>query len=436
MRGKLHALVPRYPDLSDVGRAIVITNSERNAAACPLRHWYRYVLGLDLPPREVTAAGFGTGFHSVMETLFQNAKETESVPEWAVASEAIEKVVAEWGDLISDSYNPQQYAEDAARLRGVVDAWWRRFNIGRFLDEFEIVDVERAFVAPIRNPATGATLRASMKIVEDEDDSGRFLRLARPGEQDWRRVQWPWLFAGRIDLVVANRRTGVLWLLDHKTTTRTAGLASTLSVDPQAPSYAWLVEQQTGSRVAGFMWNIVDSSAPGEPRILKSGKLSVASNQKVPSWKVREWLEARERDGGVEPSESEREFVEQQERAVDPRWCQIEQHGIGREEVAIAGVEIHATALRLAELYRNGLTDDRTALATTHPRVPVCRAAGAFCSYRGPCSADGPLARSAFETRPSRSWHRINPTTSPGEGSEAPAGVTPAPTNTNGDLGW
>jgi len=435
MRGLLEAVVPRYPDLSGVGRSIVITNSERNVAACPLRHWYRYVLGLDTPTEKVTAAGFGTGFHSVMETVFGAAKEADEVPTEDVAREAVESVVEGWSSLVGETYDSDQFESDSDRLREVVSAWWRGFDLERFLGEFEVVDVERAFVAPIVNPETGTPLRASMRIVEALDESGSpILRLARPGDEGWRRVQWPWLFAGRVDLVVASRRTGALWLLDHKTTTRPDGLASTLSTDPQAPSYAWTVEQSTGRRVAGFIWNIVDSARPGDPRILKSGRLSLAARQTVPSWKIEDYLAARNAETGETTSEDESEFVAAQRARVDGRWSVFEQYGLRREDIEIAGREIHADAVRLAGLYRSGLVDDRRALATTHPRVPVCKASGAFCSYRGPCSSDGELARLAYESRPAREWRR--PTSSSSLDSTTSAEATSATTSTAGDLGW
>lgn len=435
MRGRLEAVVPRYPDLAEVGRAIVITNSERNSAACPLRHWYRHVLGLALPARSITAAGWGTGFHAVMDDLFSEARRLDDVPPYEVVTDSVERVIDGWSDLVSEQYPTEALASDARRLREVVEAWWRAFPLQQFLHDFEVVDVERAYHTPIVNPASGTPVRASMRVVEIETESGRALRLARPGDENSRRVQWPWVFAGRVDLTLASRSTGALWLADHKTTARPTGLASSLVVDPQSTSYAWLVEQMTGRPVAGFIWNIVDSARPGDPRILKSGKLSTAKNQKVPSWKLRSLFEERFEKTGVAASEAELDFMEQQRQTIDSRWSQMEQIGIRRNDIQVAGIEIHADALRLAMLYRTGLVDDRIALAATHPRVPVCRSAGAFCDFKGPCAADGELARMGYEDRPSRSW-RKPPHSRSSPGSTPSAEETSATTNTNGDLGW
>lgn len=433
MRGRLLADVPRYPDLESVGRAIVITNSERSAAACPLRHWYRYSLGLSQPDRTVTAASFGTGFHDVMETIWkqvrdrQQAGEQDAAPSTDDYTMACYRVVHGWKDLIGHDYSTEDWKGDAARLRSIVTAWDHGQDWARWLDEFEVEAVEQAFQTPIVNPTTGTPLRASMRIVEDADDDGPFLRLARPGDKDWRRVQWPWVFAGRVDLVLRSRYSGALWLLDHKTTSQPTALASGLTVDPQSASYAWLVGQALGERVAGFMWNIVDSKAPASVRILKSGKMSTASNQRVPSWEVRRYL----LDEGLPITDALSEFIDNQAAIVDGRWSMLEQVGMAPQDVALAGVEIHADAVRLARMYRDGLIDDRVRLASTHPRVPVCKAAGAFCSYKGPCAADGEIARSQFQIRDARRWRPA------GSRVEAPA-TEQASTNpmTNGDLEW
>jgi hypothetical protein len=348
-----------------------------------------------------------------------------------------------------------------------------------------------------------------MRVVEDVDENGaEVIRLARPGDEGWRRVQWPWYFAGRVDLLVRSRLTGVVWIVDHKTTTSPNGLASILMTDPQSPSYAWLIANALGERVAGFMWNIVDSSPPGEPRVLKNGDLSLAQRQKVPSWRIESYLAERgreaesalpdlraavaddladlraslrdaetrladlsqrptgddladnaseiaklEREIGqirkktekllapidaverrVEPSEEERQFVEEQRIRIDPRWAVVEQHAISLDDLRMAGAEIHADAIRLARLYRDGLTDDRLALARTHPRVPVCRAPGAFCSYRGPCTSDGPVARAQFTVRAARSW--VGAKQSSSTGSTSPVEETSTTPTNSGDFEW
>ena len=403
-RGRLDSHVPRYPDLSDRGRSIIITNSERSTAACPLRHWYRHSLGLDDPRLGVSAAAFGTGFHDVMESLFCHVRDTDSYRgSLSVIEEATERVIGQWADQVSG----EELSVASQRLRSIVEAWVRRFNLGALLEEFRVLYVEKAFTTPIVHPETGKQVRASMRVADDVDESGApILRLAMPGDEKWKRVQWPWLFAGRCDVVLESRSTGKLWIMDHKTTNSPSSLISTLSTDPQSSSYAWLVSQALGRPVAGFIWNIVDSAAPSDVRILKNGKMSTASRQRVPGWKVRDYLELRKLDEGIDPSPEELAFAEEQSTLIDHRYAWLEQWGVSQNETDLAAIEIYADALRIARLYRDGLIDDRLALASTHPRVPVCKAKGAFCSYRGPCSRDGELARMNFEIRPHRTWTR------------------------------
>lgn len=88
---------------------------------------------------------------------------------------------------------------------------------------------------------------------------------------------WPVVYQGRIDMVVRDQY-GNYWIVDHKTISKLDGF-DWLDMDPQGISYAWAIQHQLGISVAGVVYNQLLKSSPKEPKLLKSGKLSVDKSQ-------------------------------------------------------------------------------------------------------------------------------------------------------------
>ena len=401
-RRRLRAEISRYGDL-DLGRVFPITNSERTAAWCAKRHWFRYSEGLRRIEDGVSAANLGTAFHDVMEFFFGQVKESGKIPNLEDLISVCYRLEAQW-----EKEGRSETEEAAKRLRNMVESWYRTspFVLGSLLNDYEVEDVERSYAAPIVAPGTGRVLRPSIRVCEDSDESGSFTRLARPGE-DYKRVQWAWNFVGRVDLVLRNRRTGDLVLVDHKTTGRTTGLLSTLLSDTQAPSYAWMIEAATGDRVSGFMWNVVDSRGISDPVVLKSGKISTRAKQRVPTWRLDSFLRDRELD-----PEAYATFRESTCVPFDRTLSFVEMMYFDRSDIERISREIFADATRIAGLYRAGCVNSSDAdLDLSHPRSPVCRLPGSFCSYRGPCVSRSETG-SEFTRIATVKWRHPTPTES------------------------
>lgn len=88
----------------------------------------------------------------------------------------------------------------------------------------------------------------------------------------------PVMYEGRIDLILRENGTDALWIADHKTASRLGGGDAHLDIDTQVASYAWAM-RELGKNVAGVIYSQLLKSAPSEPKVLKSGKLSKDKSQ-------------------------------------------------------------------------------------------------------------------------------------------------------------
>lgn len=119
----------------------------------------------------------------------------------------------------------------ALLARAMVRGYANRYQA----EDFEIEAVEQEFAVPIRNPETGAESRT-------------------------------FTLAGKVDGLV--RRSGKLWLIEHKTAATVDGAyIERLWGDFQTVLYSWAVEQQGGEPVEGIIYNVIAKAAlrPYEP---------------------------------------------------------------------------------------------------------------------------------------------------------------------------
>lgn len=142
-------------------------------ASCPRKYYLKYVANLRPIGRESMPLSFGSGIHAGLEELLRN------VPLDAAIARAVEVAGVAEGPT-----------DEAARTRVALDAILRHYvwRWSDLADEWEVLAVETPFkVAP-----TGPT--------------GRRVRTH--------------VLEGKIDGLVRERSTGLVWILEHKTTSR------------------------------------------------------------------------------------------------------------------------------------------------------------------------------------------------------------------------
>lgn len=177
-----------------------------------------------------------------------------------------------------------------------------------------------------------------------------------------RRPSSRYRFAGYLDGVHIDQQ-GRAWIVEFKLRSSLSSLEQ-LSLDRQGRRYAWAWERATGEPVAGIIWDERLNAAPGDARVLKSGKVSADKRQMITG---ETYVVACERAG----HEPDPETV----AALAARtWQQRHTVIYRRDEIAEAGAELVALARRIGDLERG-----RLPIRTPHPAH--CRG----CSFREIC---------------------------------------------------
>jgi len=94
-------------------------------------------------------------------------------------------------------------------------------------------------------------------------------------------------YEGTIDRVVIDGY-GNLWIVEYKTAAQIFEMH--YLTDPQVTSYCWAAQMLYGRPVVGCIYMQWRKDVPSEPRLLKSGKLSLADNQKTTHRQYRDSL--------------------------------------------------------------------------------------------------------------------------------------------------
>ena len=92
----------------------------------------------------------------------------------------------------------------------------------------------------------------------------------------WRIPGTPFVFTGRIDLIVKEKKTGFIWVVEHKTAKKVPGM-NTKVTDFQSTLYV-MVARVMGYKSKGIIFNYLRTKPPTVPRVLVRGGLSKAQD--------------------------------------------------------------------------------------------------------------------------------------------------------------
>ena len=433
-------IAPRYESgvLGLPPGAMVMTNSERRAAWCPRRWWYEY--GTGLRGEATGAMRFGTAYHRTLERVlgWLQHHDGELYP-----AEGLDRCLHCHGadptcplcggtGLGAVEYvatelrrQPEVYeAEDGGvegevdRLRRAVLGWLHVYGVG-MRDDWQVLATELAVAAPITSPTTGDTYRSRVPVVATADG----WRLASAGDSPTQvqEVVLPWFQLAQLDAVVANRRSGNLWLWETKTSASPSTYGENLGLDTQLPGYLralWYLvgtgKWGEGRQVEGYVWDVAGSGHQRDPKRLASGKLSTDKRQRVPSWVLEQVLQAEDASR-YKPDELQglRDLLQHLRESVDGSLYHREFGHYTAQQLRRYEVELFAEATRLATWRRavvgtataegGTVTNDEQVAAQWH-RVPLCRQPGGSCPFTGICQEDSAVGRAVFQQRHPVRW--------------------------------
>lgn len=313
----------------------LLTNSRLRAfRRCPRLHHYSYNLGYRAAVAHENLS-FGTLIHAALEAW------------WLASAEPAE-------DRLNAALLPLEKEPDPftrARARVMIYGYHERW-----IDEtqWETVAVEREFQVPLRNPETGAESRT-------------------------------FVLAGKMDLVLRDRRTGEILVGEHKTSAEDVSPGSEywarLRMDSQVSIY--VAAAAVSESVAGCLYDVLGK--PGQKPLQATPEADRRYTKPTKAEPVpRLYANQREADETVEEYEG---------RMLDHVASHAERY-YARAIVVRLESELQAAAAdtwHAARLIREAQIADR------HPRNPdACHIRGSTCIFFGVCTGVETLDDSRF----------------------------------------
>lgn len=428
-------IAPRYEGevIGLPDSAMVFTNSERKSAWCQ-RRWY-YSQGVGIGNRGSIAMYFGSWVHRAMEAAFtyymyvdeplpedwesicplcdgtQTFKDEECMSCDGTGAGVVDIAIQLMREALDDE---MEWPEQEQRLHDVITGYF--INYGKMpFKNYKVVGVEMQVAFPVLSPKTGRVYRSETYVVPTEE--GWRIAQANDSPDDCELVSLPWYQCAKMDGVLQNRKTGGLWVHEFKTSQNPVTFGKDLALDTQIAGYMRALNYvvslgyfDKNLAVEGYFWDVLGSRKHTKPKVLKSGKVSMAKNQRIASWHWNEMLDSRpsDSDGYDERLEME-DFAVQLAERVDPTLYHREFGSYTVEGDNRYAVELFADAKRFSKMRRDVVrvnVGEEVEIAEAFPRTPVCRISGHGCAYTGPCMNTDMNIEQSFEQRPHLVWIR------------------------------
>jgi hypothetical protein len=191
---------------------IVVSYSELDTfRQCPLKHHWAYIERWRRPVDENSALAKGSLWHLVLETHYLELQKHDRLTPESEAEAIKAAADAVFPLLVNESTGLQSEVQEL--VAWIYDGYIRRWGAE---PEFDIVGVEHAFQIPLK------------------DDQGQDTKFQ---------------IKGKIDLVVRDRATGQLWVVDHKSGANLPNQLD-LEIDDQFGLYVWAMKE-SGTPVLG-----------------------------------------------------------------------------------------------------------------------------------------------------------------------------------------
>lgn len=416
----------------NLGMVVPFTNTERINFGCPKLWAFGNVENYDEnhPSEAIT---YGVLWHAFLEMLLKQMRDHDralTTDELLCIVDAdlrplIENGILEIGgeDFLQECLMFGKCEDMFLRIRNGVVGWMLSWK--SIMEDYRVLDIEITVAAPVMqrddNPKWGEKKyfhvpRFDFYVVEEEDH----IRPARTGEANIaNKMKLPFWKVGKIDVLLECRRTGDLWICDHKTSSSPSSFESNIPFDIQLPSYAYLLEWEInhgelqkykGKKVAGLFYDIVKSKITSKPKLLKNGQLSLAKNVNIASFMFEETI--KEHKLGISKYASHIQYLKNN---VDPKLYVHRFVHLTKSDIDRCGAEDFAIACQIAEkrsqlVNINKYTYNHDFNVIAH-RYPLCTKYG-NCRFSSICVANNHPAVIGINSNSKVKWVAENKTNS------------------------
>lgn len=306
-----------------MGKTRILTNSMAGCfLSCRQKFDYRYNKEIVPVDDNVVALSFGSAVHAALERWFNYG-------------------VKEDAELVAESF-PDLEVENKLKAAVLVERYIEHWGEN---EPFKVVDVEKEFNVPLKNPATNRKSQA-------------------------------WTLCGKADGVV--ELDGSLYILEHKTTScLDDAYIKRIGIDRQIAVYADAIERVYNRHVEGAIYDILQ-----KPMIkMKKGETEEEFQAR------RSVLIAKSKTGTSsakrQEPESEEQFKDRLRQTITGDYFRREVVRFKPEDIKMHMAEMWAISkdMKSGVLYRN--TGECNALGRKCPYLELCAAHGDMCACEG-----------------------------------------------------
>lgn len=382
-----------------LGMVIPFSNTERMNFACPRLWSYSHVENYKTSEKGA-ALSYGIIWHKLLENMINVLSEEDNFRDivWVenYVSENIDPIIENYymenanEETLNESFLYGTIQEIRERIVNAIPGWYTAWI--ELMEKFKVLYVELVVAAPVVNH-TGKIIEFPTYVYKEDD----YLRPSRTGEStDSELKNIPYYKIGKIDVLLQDRETGDLWICDHKTSSSPAQYESNLSFDVQLPSYASLLDYEISSgtlqhlkehKVVGVIYDISHSKVKGIPKLLKSGKLSVAKNAGNTSWILKKAIEHY----GLKENDY-KAHIEFLKNNLDPKRNFHRYFYLNEEDLERCIDEDYGIALSMSSKRKSLVeieSDNIMKFNAISYRYPICQKYG-NCTFSSFCLANSP----------------------------------------------
>ncbi len=408
----------RYEDnkrVQDLGIAIVHTHSEFMGSACTKLWYYNYYKAYNTEGFRASLV-YGSLFHLVIEEVINNRVLIDSEPSTnKYFLDILKTKKKELTDKISMNLNDQDFSlfdeeidSCEQRIINVIDEWIKVWDED-ILSRFNVIATEKVLIKPIKN-IDGEQYKTSVivDVLYDEDNKDIVMIQSDSAftENKTALMDVPVYKIGTADVILQEKSSGHLYIMDHKTTGSVSSYKSRLKFDLQLQSYCNLLnyeinfgsmQEYKDCRVAGVIWDISSSKTPPIAKRLISGKLSTAKKS-YPYWQYIKAI--KEHNLNIEDYKEHINYLQD----MSWKYVSIEEDVFSYEQLARIDHEdlIYSDRINSMREKLQRITHEDHADAIV-ARFPQCQAYNS-CSFMSPCLANTPYSVILNEQAPVFSW--------------------------------
>ena len=393
-------IINRYEEdkrIQDLDLAFGFSNSERSLISCPRKWYFAMYEGLT-SPNNSPALSYGIYMHELLEVIFNYWKDTDDHLPKPVLEFCENKLKEIEKDIIVNNLDKNMINTLKEYLVEYI------YTYGTKPKNFKVLEVEVGLCKPVTCP-DGKIYEGLLPLFINN----KTIEIAKLKNTNktivWKNI--PFYAIGKADAIVQDRKSGDIFILDHKTTGNIDRYISRHDISYQLTGYASMFnwEKTHGSmqkykdlKVKGVIYDYVGSFELKNPDILKNKSLSKKKVRNISSRIYSNFIKKQ----GLDTADY-LEYIEYLEDQVDPMICRRQSYFLPQSEMTTWNKENFKIAKTIDSFYTELIHFDVDYVAFRN--TAMCNAYG-FCAFKAPCRKYDVFTKNSYERKTLIYWRK------------------------------